>query len=256
MSANKEMISIQEQIKQQVAALQESTADKSITVNRQGNFQVGVVESKSNTLKVVILGFVHNAAWWEKSWTPGQSAIPDCAATGEINTQYAEAARPPMVKSFDELEPRIIEGENEDGEPREPQAAVCGECPNNVFGSGPNGKGKACKNSYILAVLPADDPEGHIHKVRISASGLKHFHEYLKTLATVGTTWFAVTTVLQSAEAGSGWTIKVLSKGMEALPEKELTAFYSRIEEAKKLLTFTPREDSTETVTSPGKDAA
>jgi len=246
MSDNKQIMSIQEQIKKQVAALQESTTDKVISINRKGNFQIGAIESDSDTVQVVILAFAHNAAYWEGAWQPGQSSVPDCAATGEVNTQYATNARPPMIKSFDELVPRAAED-------KDPQAENCGECPMNVFGTGMGGKGKACKNSYTLAVLPANDPEGHIHKARISASGLKHFHEYLKSLATLGTTWFAVKTTLKSAEAGSGWTIQTLSAGLEPLDDSQLTKFYSRLDEATKMLTFTSQSDTAEaeTVTAP-----
>ena len=241
MSENKAMMSIQEQIKKQVAALQESMSEKTITVARSGKFQVGPVESESDTIDVVILGFVHNAAFWEKAWTPGQSAIPDCAATGEMNMQYAERPKPPMVATFDALEPRA------GADDQQPQAENCGECPNNVFGTGMGGKGKACKNTYTMAVLPAGDPKGDIHKARISASGLKFFNNYLKSLASLGLPWYAVQTTLKTEPAGSGWTIKVLSDSIKALDEKTLMAFYPRCEEATKVLTYTPPASADET---------
>lgn len=233
MSNKKEVMSLQEQIKQQVVQLQESMGDKTITIDaRTGKFRVGSTEGGDST-SVVILAFSFQGAFWSKSYKQGQTELPDCSVMGAVDTKYADAAIPPYVGAFTDLVPR---GKDDD---TAPEAEVCGECPNNIFGSSPTGEGKACKQSYILAVLPSDQPDGHIHKVKISASGMRFFNTYLKNIATAGTTWWANATTLEVMSAGASWSVKTLSDAgsVTALSEAQLEAFYKRIPEAKAMLT-------------------
>lgn len=232
MSDNKAIMSIRDQIKKQAAALNESLAVKAISVNKKGNFQIGAIESTSDTMQVVILAFSYSKAYWEKSFSAGNSSVPDCTAQGDVDTYYAEKAALPVVASFLDLVP------NAPAEDKEVQSESCGECPLNEFGTGQGGKGKACKDAVVLAVLPANDPKGHIHTVRISASGIKHFRDFLKTLGTAGTTWFAVAATLKAIDAGAQYTVKVLNGKEEIMPlaDAQLTEFYGRVEEAKKIV--------------------
>jgi hypothetical protein len=231
MSENKQIMSIREQIKNQAKALQESMASKVVTISKKGTFQVANVDSGSDTIQVVILGFSFNKAYWSTGFSQGSTSLPECQAQGEFSTLYAENAQPPIVDSFFDLTPSAPED-------KQPQAEVCGECPFNEYETAAQGKGKACKDSVTLAVLPADDPNGAIHTLRISASGIKHFRAYLKTLATVGTSWYAIKTTLQAVDAGAQYTTKAINdtKSLVPLTDDELLAFYAKVEEAKKLL--------------------
>lgn len=68
---------------------------------------------------------------------------------------------------------------------REPQAAKCVDCPQNIKGSGPNGT-KACRFHRYIAVVLADKPEGDIYRVKLSATSVfgdgtndrRPFHAY------------------------------------------------------------------------------
>ena len=243
MTQKKEVLDLQAQIKQQVAALQDSLGDKTITITKKGQFRVGTSEG-GDSIGVVILAFVFNGAFWPGAYRQGQTELPDCSVTGDVDTKYADTANPPYVGAFTDLVPR---GKDAD---TEAQAETCGECPMNEFGSGPSGTGKACKQSYTLAVLPGDDPKGHIHKLRISASGMKHFNNYLKDIASAGTTWWANVTTLQVAEAGAQWTVKTLSDGVKPLSNDQLLAFHARVAEAKKMLEYKAPEQAQEVAAS------
>ncbi len=237
--SKKEIMDIRSQIKAQVAQVQESMGDKTIAISKTGKFRIGSKEG-GDSVDVVILAFVFNGAFWPKTWQPGQTELPDCSVTGDVDTKYADTASPPYVGAFTDLTPR---GKDEE---TPAQAETCGDCPLNIFGSGANGKGKACKQSYTLAVLPADDPTGTIHKVRVSASGMKYFNDYLKDIATLGTVWWAVRTTLKVAEAGAQWTVKTESESAKQLLDEQLAAFHKRVVDAKKLLTYKAPEATEE----------
>ena len=53
-----------------------------------------------------------------------------------------------------------------------PQAASCASCPQNVVGSGENGKGRACRYQRRLAVLAEGDPSGEVYQLAIPAKSL------------------------------------------------------------------------------------
>ena len=240
MSDNKEIVDIREQIKQQVAQLQDSLGDKVITIDKQsGKFKAGT-ELGENKMDVVILAFVFSGAFWKKAWSPGQTELPDCSVTGDVDTKYMDNAVPPFVGSFMDLSPR---GKDND---TPAQAEACGECPMNEFGSSATGTGKGCKQSYTLAILPADDPKGHIHRIAISASGMKHFNKYLKDVATAGSTWWALKTTLEVIPAGASWTVKTDPNSTKPLTDKQLQAFYARVADAKQMLEYKAPEQAEE----------
>lgn len=65
------------------------------------------------------------------------------------------------------------------------QADECASCPNNEFGS--DGDGKACKNTYLLAVLPEDaDENAEIALLSVPPTSMKAFSAYTNTLKRVG----------------------------------------------------------------------
>lgn len=68
------------------------------------------------------------------------------------------------------------------------QAETCAACPNNQFGSADNGKGKACKNMRMLALMPStalDDPDedAPIWTMSVPPTSLKAFDGYVSSLA-------------------------------------------------------------------------
>ena len=244
--AKNAMMSIREQIQKERDALTKSMGVKTLSV-KQGKFWHGNTESDKDEVAVVILAFAHNAAWWAEAWSPGQSAVPDCAATGLVNTVYVDDTRasPPVKLGYSEL---IPVGEDK-------QAASCGVCPLNEFGTGVGGKGKACNNTYMLAVLPVTAPDEDIHTVRISKAGLKAKNKYLANHGTKNRVSYEFATTLKAKPAGAGWTIEVLSDNLMDLDDENLEKFYGRIEEAKAMLVRKPTDEADETEDS-ANDAA
>lgn len=87
---------------------------------------------------------------------------------------------------------------HEDAE--EPQHENCVECPNNEWGSDPEGgKGKACKNTRRIALIPADaalTPEGiagaDIVFAKIPVTSVRNFSNFVNQVATLGVPPFGV----------------------------------------------------------------
>lgn len=70
-----------------------------------------------------------------------------------------------------------------------PQSDTCAGCPMNVWGSKitPQGqKIKACSDSKRLAIVSADNPDGPVYMLIVTASVLKDFNAYLTQLARRG----------------------------------------------------------------------
>jgi len=62
------------------------------------------------------------------------------------------------------------------------EAEACNGCPNNEFGS--KGKGKACQNTRLLAVVSPDEKDPQIYLLKVSATGVKPFDNYVQSIKT------------------------------------------------------------------------
>jgi len=87
-----------------------------------------------NTMDVIVVDFVLENGIFKEKYNPNKQATPMCYAIGRDET-----ALKPHEQS------------------KAPQHTDCETCPNNEWGSDPEGgKGKACKNSRRIAIIPAD----------------------------------------------------------------------------------------------------
>ena len=116
---------------------------------------------EGETLEVVIVDFVSSNLFYDGPFDRDNPQPPGCFAIG------AEPSL--MVPS-----------------PNSPnrQAETCSACPNNQFGSAPNGKGKACKNTRLLGLMPATGgDDAPIWIMSVPPTSLKSFDTYVGTLA-------------------------------------------------------------------------
>ena len=63
-------------------------------------------------------------------------------------------------------------GDKPEAGARNPQSDSCISCPQNIKGSGTNGKGKACRYERRIAVLVAGDPSGDVYQIAIPSASL------------------------------------------------------------------------------------
>jgi len=97
----------------------------------------------------------------------------------------AQKRTPPKCWSHDSQVP--------DAKASEVQATKCSDCPQNIAGSGP-GTTKACRFHRYIAVVLADDIDGDVYRVKLSATSVfgngtperRPFHEYRDYLVANG----------------------------------------------------------------------
>lgn len=95
---------------------------------RGGKISIGG-QAVGNELRVIPLAPQYERAFYDREFSPDDKSPPDCYSyDGEAPHEKASAK----------------------------QAESCARCPNNEWGSGSRGKGKACKEGMRLAFLRAD----------------------------------------------------------------------------------------------------
>jgi hypothetical protein len=111
-------------------------------------------------LPFVIVDFVAENRYYKIPFNPNNITPPDCAAT---------AVKPDELVAFDESPDK--------------QHADCKTCSLNAFGSA--GRGKACTNARLLALLdPLAPPGSPLLRLRSSPTAITPFESYVRTLAT------------------------------------------------------------------------
>ena len=155
---------IQEQMAADIAAFQNrmsAPTGNRIAVTQDKKFR-NAAGDKYDNFSGVLVDFVAKKAYYEGEYDKDNIVPPNCFALGFV--------------PHDALEPS-------DSAP-EKQCDDCKSCPNNAFGSARNGKGKACKDSYVLALLPPDAEEGAtLVTLELSATAIKPFEKYVRDLA-------------------------------------------------------------------------
>ena len=126
---------LQKQLAEQASAEHEREPEQSATIisTRGKKFRLGELVLPEELL-VVIAASAHENAWYDRPYDANNTTAPACFA---------------------------IAGLQENLEPHEtsptPQHMGCHMCPHNEWDTGPNGKGKACKNARRLVLLAYSD---------------------------------------------------------------------------------------------------
>jgi len=133
---------------------------------RGGRFQLGET-ALGDTLQVVIVGAIRENVYYAGEFDPTTPEPPSCFALGYDEKQLAPPAE--------------LEGK---------QADACAGCWANAWGSG-KGRGKACKNTLRLAVIPADTvtpaalAKATGARLRLPVTSVGAFAAYVKALKEV-----------------------------------------------------------------------
>lgn len=174
-------------------------------------------------LGVVVIDFVLENSVFKEKYNPNKPASPMCYAFGRDETD--------MVP-------------HEDCE--EPQHDACDTCPRNEWGSDPEGgRGKACKNSRRIAVLPYDTvmkgPEAirkaQVVMCKLPVTSIKNFSGFVtKVVKVLEKAPFEVQAELSVTPSATN-LFSVNWKAMGVIEDQEiLEALYSKRESIEKLL--------------------
>ena len=155
---------IQEKMASDVAAFQQRMAAPTgnrIAVTQDRMFRAPGGE-KFDSMRGVIVDFVSKKAWYEGAYDKDNIVPPNCFAL-----DFAPHNS-------------LIPSENSP----DCQHTDCRTCPKNAFKSADNGKGKACKDSYVLVILAPDaEPDTPLMTIELSATAITAYDKYVRDLA-------------------------------------------------------------------------
>lgn len=123
----------------------------------------------------------------------------------------------------------------------EAQADSCGECEHNEFGTAETGRGKACKNTRKLAMIPAGAKltpefikEAELAFCRLPVTSGKNWGNHVRTIATqLNRPIFGVVTEITVIDDDKD-QFKVVFKPLRELPESLMPALIARVKQAEK----------------------
>jgi hypothetical protein len=198
-----------------------------------------------NALAMVVADFVMENRYFTTEYDPDSPTSPDCYAFG---------------RDIEEL------GPHDDAEDK--QNETCKGCPQNEWGSSDKGRGKACRNTYKLLVIPAgeldkegrftppeeaEDLRGDLYSLSIPPTSLKAWTGYVETLAgRLRPPWGSYTklTVIPDAKT----QVKLSFQPLGDAPTNLLQVLHERNQEAMRTIeTAYPKNSEREEKPAPKK---
>lgn len=188
-----------------------------ISIKQNKNMVLPDGTTTDEPVDFVILDFVSMNTFYDGAYDPSNIQPPLCFAIGEDPDGLIASDRSP-----------------------EKQSETCASCPQNRYESAARGKGKACKNMRVLAVMKADaTEEDSIWLIRVSPTGLKAYDGYMRDLAQ--RRGFAPIQVVTKIGFDPKEEYPSLRFAPESvLSEERLAFFLSRLEEAGELIRTEP----------------
>lgn len=225
------IVSIQEALKAQAAAMAGRIAPptgNAIKVTQDKKFLLPDGNKVDGPLEVVVVDFINKNVYYEGAYDPNNITSPNCFAIHPIVKEMAPSANAPDKQCDD-----------------------CSSCPMNQFGSA--GKGKACKNTRVLAVLPPDaDESTPMWLLNVSPTAIKGFDGFVGSVQRT----FEMPPIAVVVEVGFNEAETFASLTFSnPRPNDNLAVHFARQAEAKDLLEVEP-DTSNFGQAAPAKPAA
>lgn len=150
------------------AVAAEAAPSGSFISAKSGVLQYAGAAVVGNVLDVIVLDSIYENTFYTDAYDADNPASPVCFAFAHDDTEMAPHA-----------------------DSTEPQHTTCKGCPQNEFGSAERGKGKACKNSRRIAVLPGSDlsigtlETAEVAFMKLPVTSVKNWGNYINTLAAI-----------------------------------------------------------------------
>jgi hypothetical protein len=150
-------------------------------------------------LNCIIVDFVLENTWYGRKYDPANTSPPKCYALGR--------------------DEEILAPHEDSEEPQGGEDGMCATCPRNEWGSDPGGgRGKDCKNTRRIAVIPADvlqadDPVAAIKKAslvqcKLPVTSVKAFSKMINQIVKVlGVPPFGVTVELSVSPSDNMFSV-------------------------------------------------
>lgn len=193
-----------------------------LKVEVAGSFTTPEGLDLGDQIQLVVVDFYNRNFFYSGPYNPNNIVPPDCYAMGKDRTTMAPESDAP-----------------------DPQSEKCATCPLNAFGSGANGKSKACQNRYWLACLLVDennpdahnDPSAPIYILDLSPSNLKSFEGAVAAVAR-SLNGPPVKAILTATARNAGTYATVTFS--DPMPNPDYAAHYGRRSETTDILTRRP----------------
>ena len=182
-----------------------------------------------NALDVVVVDYVMENQFYDGAYDPNNPNAPICYAFGRDEDEMVPHEKSPQ-----------------------PQADSCASCPQNEWGSDPQGgRGKACKNVRRLAVIPANAVEDGVADaemayVKVPVTSVKGWAGYVNQCAALDKPPLAfVTEIAVTPDARSQFKVNFRAK--ETIEDGDaIGQLLSRAEAEEKVIGFPYQEVSHE----------
>ena len=169
----------------------------------------------------MVLDFVSRNNFYDQKYNRDNPAPPACYAIG---------------KSLKDMAP--------ENDSPDPQNSDCASCPLNQFGSGDNGKSKACQNRRLAAVMVIDpenpeasaEPDAPIYTLDLSPSNIKSFDGAINMSSKSMGHYIKVLLTVTGKNVGTYATATF----SDPVPNEFYAAHYARRAEVEPLLTRKP----------------
>lgn len=151
-------------------------AKRAVSVERPTGSSIGLKAGQltyngtaipGNKLDAIVIASTHANLFYTERYDPDALSNPVCWAYGDSESDMAPHPEAPS-----------------------PQHTECKTCPHNQFGTAANGKGKACKNSRHLALIPAgtavaEVPTAEVAVLKLPVMSVKEWGKYVNKVATL-----------------------------------------------------------------------
>ena len=222
--AGTSIATIDAELNTSIAALQSAINAPSgnrIKAEVRGEFTLPGGMNLGNEIQVVVLDFLNRNMFYATKFNPDNPSPPDCYSLGVAIADLAPESDSPSAQNDN-----------------------CKTCPMNAFGTGDNGRGKACQNRIWVSVLLIDpdspqahlEPDAPVYMIDLSPSNRKSFEAYVAATArTVGHPIKTIATVT-AANAGTYATVSFAAP----IPNPDYAACAARRKEASEMLQRRP----------------
>lgn len=223
------------------AGMEESAATGQFFSTAGGQLKWNDAPLPDNQMAVVILDHVLENVFYEGAYDPDEISGPACFAFGRDEREMAPHANVVAVGTQ--------------------QSEKCADCENNEWGSSDKGRGKACRNTRRLAMVPAGQFKDGKFVLNTSAEHYKTTQVGYLRLPVTSVKGFAafvkqVAGALKRPPAGVATRVKVVPDSktqfkvtfepLAELPASLIPAVMSRRKEVSELISFPyqPREEA------------
>lgn len=207
------------------AALQAQMESNSAKTEPPGGSQIRMTQDKkfmlpngvktAGPLELVVIDFNSQYKFWEGAYDKDSIKPVACFAIGDNPRAMAPSPNSPIK-----------------------QATSCQVCPMNMYKSDTNGKGKACKNSRVMVVMPPDgDEDTPLWLLATSPTATKDFDSFVegvKRVFQLPPVGVIVTVGFDDSETYAKLTFS------DPKPNPNIGAHFARMEEARAMLLVEP----------------